>query len=141
MNRVCSCLIACASLAFLLPWLPRADAAEEAPKGRVVVMYFHRTERCPACVKMGNYAEEAVKKGFAEEIKTGKVSFHFIDFQDEKNQKFTQGYKIEGPSLIVAQVSGAKVIRYKRLDEMWTKVRDKQDFLDYVRSEVREYQK
>jgi len=141
MNRVWTCTFVSASLALLLPWLPRADAAEEAPKDRVVVMYFHRTERCPTCLKMGGYAEEAVKKGFAEEIKTGKVSFHFIDFQDEKNQKFTQGYKIEGPSLIVAQVSGAKVIRYKRLDEMWTKVRDKQDFLDYVRSEVREYQK
>lgn len=141
MNRVWTCMVAAASMALLFPWLPRADAAEEAPTDRVVVMYFHRTQRCPTCLKMGGYSEEAVKKGFADEIKAGKVSFHFIDFQDEKNQKFTQGYKVEGPTLIVAQVSGGKVKRYKRLDEIWMKVRDKADFLDYVRNEVKEYLK
>ncbi len=142
MNRVSMGMFLGASLACPLFCLPWAEAAAgEGPKDRVVVMYFHRTERCPTCLKMGSYADEAVTKGFAEEIKAGKVSFHFIDFQAEENQKFTQGYHIEGPSLLVAQVSGGKVKRYKRLDEMWTKVRDKQEFLEYVQGEVRKYLK
>jgi len=141
MSRVLSRVLVVTALVFMASSLYPCVAAEDVPKDRVVVMYFHRTERCPTCLRMGGYAEEAVKKGFAEEIKTGKVSFHFIDFQDEKNEKFAQGYKIQGPTLIVAQVSGAKVMRYKRLDEMWTKVRDKQDFLNYVQGEVKEYLK
>jgi thiol-disulfide isomerase/thioredoxin len=128
-------------MALLAPSLPRAAAAEDAPTDRVVVMYFHRTERCPTCLKMGGYAEEAVKKGLAKEVKAGKVAFHFIDFQDERNEAFTKGYKVEGPTLIVAQVSGKKVKQYKSLDEIWTKVRDKEKFIEYVQSNVKEYQK
>jgi len=115
--------------------------AAGAPKDRVVVMYFHRTQRCPTCLKMGSYTEEAVKKGFAREIKEGKVSFHYIDFQDEKNAAYTKAYGVTGPKLIVAKASGTKVSEFESLDEMWTKVRDKVDFVEYVQSSVKSYLK
>ena len=120
---------------------PAADAKADANKDRVVVMYFHRTQRCPTCLKMGAYTEEAVKTGFAREIKQGKVAFHYIDFQDEKNAAYTKAYGITGPTLIVAKASGAKVSEYKNLEEMWTKVREKPDFVEYVQTGVRSYLK
>ena len=43
--------------------------AADPPAHRVIAMYFHRTERCPTCLKMGSYSEEAVKKGFTKQIK------------------------------------------------------------------------
>jgi thiol-disulfide isomerase/thioredoxin len=141
MNRMLSCVFAFAAVALLVPSVLQAAAKEDAPKDRVVVMYFHRTERCPTCLKMGSYSEEAVKKGLAKEIKAGKVAFHFIDFEDEKNERFTKAYKIEGPTLIVARVSEKKVAQYKSLDEMWTKVREKDKFIEYVQTNVKEYQK
>jgi thiol-disulfide isomerase/thioredoxin len=106
-----------------------------------VVMYFHRTQRCPTCLKMGTYTEEAVNKGLANEVKAGKVSLHFINFQDEKNAAFTKAYGITGPTLIVAKASGDKVTEYQNLKEMWTKVRDKDAFLEYVQSNVKAYLK
>ncbi len=122
--------------------LPQAVSAEDAPpKDRVVVMYFHRTQRCPTCRKMGGYAEEAVKTGFAEEKKKGTVEFHFIDFQDEKNEALTKAYQVGGPTLIVAKVVDNKVAEQKNLSEMWTKVRDKTAFIEYVQSNVKEYLK
>ena len=121
--------------------LAQAVLAAETPADRVVVMYFHRTKRCPTCRKMGGYAEEAVKKGFADQIKTGKVEFHFIDFQDEKNEKLTKGYEVAGPTLIVAQVVDNKVKGHKTLTEMWDKVDDKEDFIKYVQSNVKDYLK
>ncbi len=147
MNRMLTCLFAFGAILALTT--SQVSAAEEAakdkkadaPKERVVVMYFHRTQRCPTCLKMGSYAEEAVKKGFAKEIKAGKVSFHFIDFQDEKNEAFTRAYKVEGPTLIVARAAGKKVSEYKNLDEMWSKVPDKDEFIKYVQDSVKEYQK
>jgi hypothetical protein len=129
---------------------PPAFAAESAgksgkpavaPADRVVVMYFHRTVRCPTCKKMGSYTEEAVLKGFPGQIKDGTVEFHFIDFQDEKNAALTEGYKVSGPTLIIAQVVGNKVKQYKNLAEMWEKNTDKDAFLRYVRENVVAYQK
>ena len=101
-----------------LPWLdaPEHASAADAPTDRVVVMYFHRTQRCPTCLKMGSYTEEAVKDGFAKEIKDGKVELHYIDFQDEKNAAFTKAYKVGGPTLIVAKASGNKVAEYQEPD-------------------------
>lgn len=141
MKRVLSGVFAVATVALLTSMLPQAVAADAPPADRVVVMYFHRTQRCPTCLKMGGYSEEAVKGGFAKQIKDGTVEFHYIDFQDKKNEALTKGYKIEGPTLIVARVAGNKVSEYKNLTEIWTKVRDKAAFIDYVQSNVKKYMK
>jgi hypothetical protein len=86
---------------------------------------------------MGSYSEEAVKTAFADEIKKGQVAFHFIDFQDEKNARYAKAYDISGPALIVAKIADNKVASYKDLDEIWTKVRDKAAFVQYVQENVK----
>jgi thiol-disulfide isomerase/thioredoxin len=108
-----------------------------APADRVVVMYFHRTQRCPTCRKMGSYTEEAVKSGFAKLVKLGKVEFHFVDFQDKKNARIAAGYEVKGPTLIVAKVAKNKVVKFGNLEEMWTKVGDKEEFIAYVQGNVK----
>jgi hypothetical protein len=118
----------------------KADKPAAVPADRVVVMYFHRTQRCPTCLRMGSYSEEAVVKGFAKQIKAGAVEFHYVDFQDAKNAALTNGYKVGGPTLIVAHVLSNKVKEYKNLTEMWAKNRDKDVFLKYVRDNVAAYQ-
>jgi thiol-disulfide isomerase/thioredoxin len=140
MKRTMTMIAIMLALAFLTS-MPSMALAADAPKDRVVVMYFHRTQRCPTCLKMGSYTEEAVKTGFAKEIKAGSVSFHYIDFQDEQNAAFTSAYGISGPTLIVVKANGDKVAEYKNLQEMWTKVRDKDAFLEYVRTNVKSYLK
>jgi hypothetical protein len=102
-------------------------------------MYVHRTQRCPTCRKMGSYTEEAVKKGFARSMKQGKVELFFINFEDRKNEKLVRGYKISGPTLIVAKIKKNKVAEFKNLKEMWTKVGGKKDFLKYVQENVAAY--
>jgi hypothetical protein len=118
-----------------------AKTKATVPADRVVIMYFHRTQRCPTCLRMGSYSEEAVAEGFAKQTKAGTVEFHYIDFQDEGNAKLTAGYKVGGPTLIVAQVIGNKVKQYKNLTEIWEKNSDKAEFLKYVRDSVTAYQK
>jgi hypothetical protein len=100
------------------------------------VMYFHRTERCATCLKMGSYSEEAVKKGFAQRIKTGTIEFHFIDFQDKKNAALTKGYSVTGPALIIAKVVGGKVAKHSSLKDIWAKADDKPAFIKYVQDSV-----
>jgi thiol-disulfide isomerase/thioredoxin len=114
-------------------------ATVKRPADRVAVMYFHRTNRCPTCRKMGGYTEEAVKKGFVKPMKDGKVEFYFVNFEDEKNEKLVKGYKISGPTLIVAKIKKNKVVEFQNLKEMWNKVGDKDEFLKYVRENVTDY--
>jgi hypothetical protein len=141
MRCVVNAVFAFVALAVVASIVPQSASAADTPTDRTVVMYFHRTQRCPTCLKMGSYSEESVKSGFAQQIKNGKVEFHYIDFQDAKNSALTKGYKVGGPTLIVAKVSGNKVAEFKNLTEIWTKVRDKAAFIDYVQTSVENYQK
>ena len=141
MRCAVNAVFALVAVAFAASLVPQPVFAADAPTDRTVVMYFHRTQRCPTCLKMGSYSEESIKEGFAKQIKDGKVEFHYIDFQDEKNSALTKGYKVGGPTLIVAKVSGNKVAEFKNLTEIWTKVRDKAAFVEYVQANVKGYLK
>jgi hypothetical protein len=152
MKRVVTAAVALAVLALFALVLPQsvlaADTAateEKAevkkPADRVVVMYFHRTQRCPTCLRMGSYSEEAVVEGFPQEIKDGTVEFHYVDFQDPKNAKLTKAYKISGPTLIVLKVVKDKAVAGENLTEIWTKNREKDVFLNYIQDNVRAFQK
>lgn len=149
MKRVLAIVAVVAMGAIFAMALPHAVWAEDAraepevkkPADRVVVMYFHRTQRCPTCLRMGSYSEEAAVKGFAKEIKDGAVEFHYVDFQDPKNAELTKGYKITGPALVVVKVVGDKAVAVKNLTEIWTKNREKDVFLKYVRDNVRALEK
>jgi hypothetical protein len=142
MKRIAVTVMTGAALALLSTGLSeRAAAGSNAPpKDRVVAMYFHRTERCPTCLKMGSYSEEAIGRGFAAQLKAGAVEFHTIDFQDKKNAALTKGYHITGPALIVAKVVDNKVADFKNLKEIWTHVGDKNAFIKYVQDNVTAYQ-
>lgn len=118
-----------------------AAVAADAPADRVVVMYFHRTVRCPTCQKMGGYSEEAVKSGFAEQLKAGTVEFHYIDFQDPKNAKLSAAYGVAGPTLIVTKVAGGKVVETKNLKDIWANAGNKAAFVKYVQANVKSYLK
>jgi hypothetical protein len=116
-------------------------AAKAAPADRIVVMYFHRTQRCPTCLKMGAYSEESVAEKYADAVKEGKVEFHFVDFQDKKNEALTKGYKVGGPTLIVAKVADNKVKEFKNLKDIWAKNGDPKEFHKYVQEYIDAYAK
>ena len=142
MKRIACALLAAAAAALFVSSLPAvAQAADVPPADRVVAMYFHRTQRCPTCLKMGGYAEEAMKTGFAPQLKDRTVGFYYIDFQDEKNAALTKGYRVTGPALIIARVTNNKVVEFKDLKDIWTHVRDKKAFVKYVQENVTAYRK
>jgi thiol-disulfide isomerase/thioredoxin len=120
--------------------LARADDSKEvAPAHQVVACYFHRTNRCPTCKKISSYIEEAVEAGFADEIKAGTVKVKMVDFQDAKNKKFTEAYKITGPTLVLMDIHDGKVKAWKPGPKVWSLVGKKTDFFEYVQQELKSY--
>lgn len=110
-----------------------------APPHQVVACYFHRTQRCPTCKKISAYIEESVQTGFAKQIKEGSVRMTMVDFQDPKNQKFTQAYNITGPTLVIMDLREGKVKAWKAAPKVWSLVGQKEAFVKYVQDEVQNY--
>ena len=135
MRRIILFLIA---LLFVCPVSAAEKNVAEAPADQVAILYFHRTQRCPTCKKISAMAEEAIQKGFPDEIKAGTISFYLIDFQDKKNAKLTEVYKITGPTLLVAKVKNQEVVSWEKLPKVWSLVSQPENFEKYVRDAIRD---
>ncbi len=116
-----------------------ADAPQAGPAHRVIACYFHRTQRCPTCRKISGYIEEAVKSGFSREIAQGQVVFALVDYQDPKNQKLAEFYRITGPTLVIIDAHGNQAAQWKPAPKVWSLVGKKPEFLKYVQEEIHGY--
>jgi len=114
-----------------------ADAA--LPDDGVVVTYFYGGARCATCLKIEAYAEEAVAKGFPEAVDEGIVLWRTVDTDEASHQHFIDRYDLFAKELIVSRRAGGKEAAWESLDEIWTRVSDKADFLAYVRGAVTEH--
>jgi thiol-disulfide isomerase/thioredoxin len=124
------------ALLFICPASAEQNVAA-VPDDQVAMLYFHRTQRCPTCKKISELAEEAVQKGFPSEIKAGTISFYLIDFQDQKNAKLTEIYKITGPTLLAAKVKNQKAVSWEQLPKVWSLVSQPDKFKTYVQDAIR----
>ncbi|MBN2293442.1 MAG: hypothetical protein JXM70_13515 [Pirellulales bacterium] len=68
----------------------KKQSGKKVSPHRVAVCYFHRTERCPTCKKIGGLVEKAIDKPFIKSWKKASVEKHFIDFQAEKNKAYAE---------------------------------------------------
>lgn len=117
-----------------------AGQKEEAVGKRVIVCYFHRTQRCPTCQIMGGLVEQTVKQRFADEVKAGKVAAMEIDFQKPENKKYADAYKVTGPKLVIVQADGGSVKQWKSADKLMRLVAESQDKASaYVQEEIKAY--
>ena len=62
-----------------------------------------------------------------------------VDFQNAKNQKLTDAYKITGPTLVLLDIHDGKVKAWKAAPKVWSLVSKKSDFFNYVQQEVKSY--
>ena len=123
-------------------WAIAADAApekDERPPHQVVAIYFHRTVRCATCKRIGAMAEEAITAGFESQIESREVEFHFVDFQDKKNAELVKAYRIDSPTLVLANVYDAETICWIPMPKVWQLVGKPDDFRAYVQEGVVRY--
>jgi len=132
----CACTAACLGLLS-----QRSRAADQAqsnvPDRQIIVCYFHRTVRCPTCLKIGAAIEQVVQAKFAEQLRAGTVRLKFVDFQNPKNKKIAEAYHITGPTLVILDVHGGKVSSWKTAPKVWSLVGKWDAFYRYVEDEIR----
>ena len=75
----------------------------------------------------------------APEMKQNVVQLHLIDYQDERNAKYTKSYKVTRPTLVLANVKDGRVTAWQPMPKVWSLVGKKDEFFKYVQDGVRGY--
>jgi len=110
---------------------PSATAAADA-EDKVIVYYFHATQRCWTCKTIEAYSEEAVRTGFAEHLASGTLEWKTVNIDEPENQHFVEDFQLATRTVVLVNVVDGVNKDWKRLDRVWQLVRDKPAFVDYI---------
>ena len=112
------------------------SALEERERsGKLVVYSVHMTFRCWECNQIEWLARELIEKEFAEELTSGRIEFRLIDYM--KDLEFARRYNIASSTLLLVRLVDGQEAGFERLDEVWTRSRNREDFRNYVRNAIR----
>ena len=91
---------------------------------KVEVIHFHGTQQCYSCITVGAYAEETINVYFADELKSGKITFAHINGELPENNNLVMKYGATGSSLWIG-VYDDKGFRKEENTNVWYKIRIK----------------
>lgn len=122
------------------PGSPAADPGrlEGARGSRQVVVYSaHMTFRCWECNQIETLTRQLLDEEFAAEQASGLIAFRSVDYMQDA--EFARRYNIAASTVVVARFADGNELGFERLDEVWTKPRDREGFLSYVRSAIQSH--
>jgi hypothetical protein len=118
--------------------LPDANTTPQAPEtanaGHVLVYAVHMTFRCDECTQIELLTRELLQKEFAREMASGTLHFQTVDYM--RDTRFARRYNIPASTVVVVRMNGETETGFQRLDEVWLKVNNREDFFDYVRTAI-----
>lgn len=110
-------------------------------KRRLIVYYFHGTQRCSNCIKIESYAKEIVDSVFSTQLKDSTIVWRLVNTDEDTNKHFRDDYQLYTKSVVLSDLESGKQVRWKNLDKIWEYLEDKTAFQTYIREEVAAYLK
>jgi len=120
------------------PEAPPATSGGQLEDG-VVAYYFYGDVRCATCRKLEAYSNEAVTQGFPEEIDSGRLAWKAVNVDEKENAHFVDDFQLVTKAVVLVEYRAGTMERWENLDKIWTLVRNKDNFIDYVQSSTREF--
>jgi hypothetical protein len=118
---------------------PNAQPAPVPAARKFIAYYFHRTLRCPTCLKIERTAKQAIEKGFAPDLKSGRLEWRAVNIEEPGNEHFEKDFELESSSLVLVEMNDDQVVRWKNLEQVWELVGNPARFDAYVQSELRAF--
>ena len=107
---------------------------------KVVVYYFYGNVRCKTCRTIEMQAEEAIRTGFADALKDGRLEWRILNVEESSNTHFIEEFEISTRSIVLERLVDGKRETWKNLDRVWELVRgDKVTFQKYIQDETRAF--
>jgi len=81
-------------------------------------------------------SQEAIELFYNAELAGGTLEWQAVDIEEPGNEHFEKDFDLERQSLVLVEVEGEQVRRYRKLEGVWELVEDPYGFQEYVVNEV-----
>lgn len=115
-----------------------AAAAPQGPQAPSTVQatYFHYEYRCASCVKLERWAAQAIRRGLADSIRTGRLQWATMDMQSPQGSALADRIGLMNKNVALMEMRDGRMVRSKELVRTWQLLRDSAAFSRYVESET-----
>ena len=124
----------------ILPVLALMAVASAAPKPAPAIVvqadYIHSTSRCASCFKLEKWSSAAIQQGLADSIKTGRLQWTTQNMDTPEGSALADKLGLTTKSLVLMELRGGKMTRFKELKDTWKNLRDSTAFVAYVKFET-----
>lgn len=119
--------------------MPKPAQPRTSSREHIVAYYFHRTTRCPTCVRIESSVREAIEAAFAPQLKIGRLEWQAVDYEAVGNEHYAADYKLTGPCVVLVRMRSNQPVEWRSLPEVWECVGDKSALTSLVHRNVREF--
>ena len=106
---------------------------------QIIAYYFHPRFRCPTCTMIEAMAKQAVEENYAKEIAADRIVWVPINIDEPGNEEFVKTFNLQTSTLVIAEMELDKLLRWKKLEEVWKLVDNRDKFVEYVTKEIDQY--
>jgi hypothetical protein len=117
--------------------MPSATPGQaRAVRRKVTAYYFYGSVRCMTCRALEAYADEAIRAGFPDALKEGRLEWKPVNVDEPGNGHYVEDFSLTTRSVVLAEVVDGQRKRWRNLKQIWDLVSDKDAYLRYVREET-----
>jgi len=103
----------------------------------VVVYYMHSTFRCTTCNTIEKMTWELLNRTYSQELVSGQIQWEEEDFLE--NERLAKEFGVTASCVVVARVDDGRVLDFKRLDDVWTMMKESVAFDKYISDAINFY--
>lgn len=67
---------------------------------KLVIYYFHATNRCPTCNSVENNVKEVLQNFYSNELDNDQIIFKSLNFEEKENEELVKKYQIAMSTLL-----------------------------------------
>lgn len=123
---------------------PAQTAADTRPAQEepvYVVYYFHSDVRCASCRRIEEWTFEAVRDAYADKVDSGRVLLERVNVDRPGNRHYVRDYQLHTKTVVLVERQAGRRLRYRKLDRVWSLLRNREGFHSYVRDSLAEFMK
>lgn len=105
---------------------------------KIEILDFYGKHRCTSCIQIEKNTKATLNSFFKEELKSKKIIFKMIQWDDPENDALVDKYQAAGTSLILHQIKGGKEYIDDLSDLAFKKCEHPEAFSSMLKSKIEE---